>query len=300
MRPYLLALGAILCWASLAAAVGRSLERVAPELILFYGLLTAGALLAVREWIRTRRLPAWPGWRVAALGVYGIWGYHQLLIAAFALAPDVEANILNYTWPLWIVVLGSWLSGQRHSRRAIPAAGIGFSGAAWVLTGGVGLDPASYDAQALLGLLLALGAGFCWGSFTVLLRRWVPAGQSHMALFCLLAAALAGAVVWARGLPFGLPLADLAVPIYVGLVPLGMAFALWERAVQGCNLQTLGLLSFLTPPLSVGLQALVNGEPLGLRHVAGLALVLGAAAWGSRSAAPKKTAQPQIPQIDNR
>ena len=53
-------------------------------------------------------------------------------------------------------------------------------------------------------------------------------------------------------------------------------------AVQGCNLQVLGLLSFLTPPLSVGLQALVSGRALGLHHLAGLALILAGAAWGGR------------------
>ena len=282
--PYLAAFGAILCWASLAAAVGRSLERVAPELILFYGLLTAGLALALRGVVRRRRLPAWPGWRTAALGLFGIWGYHQLLVSAFALAPDVEANILNYTWPLWIVVLGSRLPGQRRSRWAIPAAGLGFVGAAWVVGGGTaGFAAAPYDSAALSGFALALGAGLCWGAFTVLLRRWVPPHQENMALYCLLAAALAGAVVLARGLPLAIPLADLFIPVYVGLVPLGLAFALWERAAQGCNLQVLGLLSFLTPPLSVGLQALVNGAPLGIHHVAGLALILGGAFRGSRS-----------------
>jgi drug/metabolite transporter (DMT)-like permease len=44
----------------------------------------------------------------------------------------------------------------------------------------------------------------------------------------------------------------------------------------------LGLLSFLTPPLSVALQALVNGNALGMHHAAGLALILGGAYWGSR------------------
>ena len=126
--PYLAAFGAILCWASLAAAVGRSLERVAPELILFYGLLTAGLALALRGVVRRRRLPAWPGWRTAALGLFGIWGYHQLLVSAFALAPDVEANILNYTWTLWIVLLGSLLPGNRFSLRILAAGLLGFAG----------------------------------------------------------------------------------------------------------------------------------------------------------------------------
>ena len=284
-RPYLAGAGAILCWASLAAAVGTSLDRLGPELILFYGLGTAAGFLMLRDLLRRGRpLPPWPGWRVAAIGLYGIWGYHTLLVVALALAPDVEANILNYTWPLWIVLLGSLMREHRRSSRAIPGAIVGFAGAAWVIGGSAsGLSSLSdLSAGVALGWGLALAAGFCWGSFTILIRRAVPPEADYMGWFCLLSAVAAGAVVWGRGVSFAVAPGDLAIAVYIGIVPLGLAFWLWERAAQGSNLQVLGLLSFLTPPLSVLLQALVLGEVLSIHHALGLALVLIGAAWGSR------------------
>lgn len=285
-RPYAAALGAIVCWASLAAAVGRGLNRLHPEQVLFLGLVTAGLALAARHVLRTGwPLPPWPGWRAAAVGLYGIWGYHTLLVVALSLAPQMEANILNYTWPLWIVVLGSLLPDQRRSRWAIPASALGFAGAALVIAGAGRTEALAAEplpGPAWLGLAFALGAGFCWGSFTILMRRVTPPGQEHMTWYCLLSALAAGALLLARGLPMLPSWGDLWIPLFIGLVPLGLAFALWERAVQGCNLQVLGLLSFLTPPLSVGLQALVTGRALGPHHLAGLALILAGAAWGSR------------------
>ncbi|MEE8555315.1 MAG: DMT family transporter [bacterium] len=135
-KPYLAAAGAILCWASLAASVGESLHRLRPEQVLFYGLLTAGIALTLWDGVRRRKLPpAWPGWRVVLVGVYGIWGFHTLLVAAFSLVPVVEANVLNYTWPLWIVLLGSLMPEQRRSRRAIPGGLLGFAGVAVVIGG---------------------------------------------------------------------------------------------------------------------------------------------------------------------
>lgn len=285
-RPYAAALGAILCWASLAAAAGRALERLHAEQVLFIGLLTAGVALAARNaWTTGRPLPPWPGWQVTAAGLYGIWGYHTLLVVAFSLAPRIEANILNYTWPLWIVVLGSLQADQRRSRWAVPAAGLGFAGAALVFAGaGSGGSIASepLSGAGWLGLGLALGAGLCWGSFTIWIRHITPPGQEHMTWYCLLSAGAAGLLLLARGLPVAVPWDVLWVPLYIGLVPLGLAFVLWERAVQGCNLQVLGLLSFLTPPLSVALQALAAGRALGWHHLGGLALILAGAAWGSR------------------
>jgi drug/metabolite transporter (DMT)-like permease len=289
-RPYSAALGAILCWASLAAAVGHGLHRLHPEQVLFLGLLTAGLALAARNTIRWGwPVRPWPGWSTAAVGLYGIWGYHTILVLALSLAPPIEANILNYTWPLWIVVLGSLVAEHRRSRWAVPAAVLGFAGAALVIAGAGGhagggtFDTATFSGGAWLGLALALGAGFCWGSFTILIRRVTPPGQEHMTWYCLLSAGAAGVVVLARGLPLLVPLQDLWIPVFIGLVPLALAFVLWERAVQGCNLQVLGLLSFLTPPLSVGLQALAQGRGLGWHHLGGLALILLGAAWGSRN-----------------
>lgn len=285
-RPYAAALGAILCWASLAAAVGRGLDRLHPEQVLFIGLLTAGLALAARNAVRSGRpLPPWPGWRAAAVGLYGIWGYHTLLVTALNLAPRIEANILNYTWPLWIVVLGSLLPGERRSGWAIPSAMVGFAGAALVISGAGGLstfESVDMPISAWWGLALAVAAGFCWGSFTILLRRVTRPGQDGMTWYCLLSAAAAGLLLLARGLPMAVPLEQLWVPVFIGLVPLGLAFLLWERAVQGCNLQVLGLLSFLTPPLSVVLQALAAGISLSTHHLSGLALILAGAAWGGR------------------
>src|SRR5262245_6434088 len=47
-------------------------------------------------------------WQVWALGVGGLFGYHALFFFALRLAPPAEAQLVNYAWPLFIV-LGSAL-----------------------------------------------------------------------------------------------------------------------------------------------------------------------------------------------
>ena len=44
-------------------------------------------------------------WPLLALGVYGLFGFHFLLFISLRLAPPVEANLVNYLWPLGIVVM---------------------------------------------------------------------------------------------------------------------------------------------------------------------------------------------------
>lgn len=278
MKAYAAGVGAILCWASLAVAVGQSLESLTPEQVLFHGLWIAGVALSLWHWLeRGKPLPAWPGWRVALLGVYGIWGFHTLLVLAFSLAPHVEANILNYTWPLWIVLLGALLPGHRLRLSMMAGAALGFGGVVMVIGGerllgsGVGMDFSGHRT----GLALALAAGFCWGSFSVLLRRTGAANEPTMGLFCLLSAAAAGVVLLLNGGPILPAPGQWPVLLYLGVVPLGLSFLLWRIALQGAHMQVLGVLSFFTPLLSTLLLVLISGQSVGTPLLAGLALITG-------------------------
>src|SRR5690349_19270104 len=116
MSPNFYALGAIALWASLAS-LGVTLKHVPPFLL-------TGLALVIGS------VPAWPlarHWKVPgrtlALGIYGLFGYHLLLFIALRVAPPVEANLVNYLWPLLIVVLSPLiLPGMRLKGAHVAAA----------------------------------------------------------------------------------------------------------------------------------------------------------------------------------
>jgi drug/metabolite transporter (DMT)-like permease len=83
------------------------------------------------------------------------------------------------------------------------------------------------------------------------------------------------------GTPFVVSPELLPALVYIGLVPLGAAFLLWERATHECSLSVLGLLSYLTPPLSTLLLGLAVGRVATVWAWVGLAAVLTGAALGS-------------------
>lgn len=331
LPPYLAGAGAIACWATLAAAIGQSLRGSPPEAVLFWGLLAAGLALLAWEGLRggrggLRDALAWPGWTVALYGVYGIWGYHTLLVLALAHAPQLEANVLNYTWPLWIVLLGGLLPGHRFTGRLLAGGLLGFAGVALVIGGGAWLEGRARTDFALTGawadftltdiwqgfalteiwpgfalteiwqgFALALAASLVWSTFTVFLRRIVPGQRRLMALFCLLSAIAALGFAVARGVPLALPLASAPLVAYLGLVPLGASFVLWEFAAQRAQMQVLGLMSFFTPPLSTALLALSSGTAPGAPLYAGLALVLAGTWLGGRGLRRAQNGGPAAP-----
>ena len=134
MKANLYALAAVALWASLSA-LGVSLKHVPPFLLTGIALMM-GSVLAWPFVMRDRRQ-----WQVSprllGLGVFTLFGFHFLLFIALRIAPAVEVNLVNYLWPLFIVVLAPiYLPGVALRRVHVIAAAVGFAGAAAFLVFG--------------------------------------------------------------------------------------------------------------------------------------------------------------------
>lgn len=279
MKPYLYALGAILCWASLPAATGGGLDGLSVPELLFFSFVPAAVYLSMQEMLLARRprIP-WPDMRLTLLGLAGIFGYHAIYFLAMDRAPLVEGAILATTWSFWIVVFSSALTRKRLSLPVLGVALLGLAGAGLVISGGKSLD---FSSRYLPGYALALTCGLVWSGFSVALSRLRP-DRDYMPAFTVLAGVCSTLVYIASG-PEGLPpTRSLLSALYLGLVPLGLSFSLWNRAVTTGNMTIIGCLTYLTPPLAVFLTALIRGEAVTAQAVWGLALILTAAVLGRR------------------
>lgn len=279
MKPYLYALGAILCWASLPAATGGGLDGLSVPELLFFSFVPAAVYLSMQEMLLARRprIP-WPDMRLTLLGLAGIFGYHAIYFLAMDRAPLVEGAILATTWSFWIVVFSSALTRKRLSLPVLGVALLGLAGAGLVISGGKSLD---FSSRYLPGYALALTCGLVWSGFSVALSRLRP-DRDYMPAFTVLAGVCSTLVYIASG-PEGLPpTGSLLSALYLGLVPLGLSFSLWNRAVTTGNMTIIGCLTYLTPPLAVFLTALIRGEAVTAQAVWGLALILTAAVLGRR------------------
>ena len=270
MNPNLYALAAIALWASLAT-LGVSLARVPP-------LLLTGLALLVGS------VPAWAHWRqwrvrpsVLALGVYGLFGFHFLLFIALRHAPPVQANLVNYLWPLFIVVLAPvLLPAVRLKALHVIAALLGFAGAALAILGGK-------DVSGTLawGYLPALGSALIWATYSLATRRLSDAGAafptSAIGLFGLVSGVLSLACHLLLEPAHELQSRELVLIVAMGLGPLGAAFFLWDRALKGGDPRTIGVLSYLTPLASTALLVLATGRSFTPSIVLAAVLIVGAA-----------------------
>lgn len=271
-----LALGAIFLWAGLAM-LGVRLAHLPPFWLTGVALLIGSvvALPLSRFDFSQFRVPL----PTLALGVYGLFGFHFLLFIALRHAPPVQANLVNYLWPLGMVVLAPvFLPGTRLTWRQLLAALLGFGGAALAILGGQSLD-----TGLAWGYLPALGSAFVWASYSLLTQRVAAFPSAAIGLFALVSGLLSllchallepAAQVSARDWPW---------LILMGLGPLGAAFFLWDAALKRGDARQIGLLSFLTPLLSTLLLLWHRGEPISASVAAAAALIIGAAWLGRQT-----------------
>lgn len=266
-----LALLAILLWSTLAALTVK-LGGLPPFLL-------AGTSLLIGSLAGSHRLRKWRApLPMLALGVYGLFAYHAALFTALRLAPAVEANLLNYLWPLLIIVLTpAFFRGRRLTARQVAAALLGFAGAALLVTGGrVAFDPAH-----VWGYALAIAAALIWSTYSLASARRAAAQAPPISLFSAVSGALAllcHALFEPRA---AFVAADVPWLLLLGLGPMGVAFLAWDAALRRGDPRTIGLLSYLTPLLSTLLLALTGGGHLTGVSLAAMVLVVGGALLGT-------------------
>ena len=232
------------------------------------------------------RQPAGP-WLLAFAGLFL---YHALYFAALKAAPPAEASLVNYLWPLLIVLFAAALPGGRLRPRHVAGAALGLAGTALVLRGGGGAPRGS----PALGYAAALGAAVTWAGYSVLNRRFAAVPSEMIGGVC-------GTVALA-GLACHLALERTAMPdalgwaavVLLGLGPVGLAFFAWDYATKHGNLPVLGTLSYLAPLLSTALLVAGGQAEATPGLAAAAALVILGAAVATYSRPRSKRSSPEI------
>jgi len=246
-KATLIGFGAVVLWSLLATLVATAgpIPPFQMNAMCFGVGSCAAALVRLRKRERLRALlqPA----HVWAHGIIGLFGYHALYFAALNNAPPAEASLVNYLWPLLIVLFSSLLPGERLRLMHVAGALTGFAG---VLVLSLGADLAARPEHAL-GYGLAFAAALFWSSYSVLSRRMARVPTDAVIGFCAATALLSLAshlafetTVWPQG-----PGAWLAI-LALGLGPVGAAFFAWDIGCKRGDIRLLGVSAYAAPALS--------------------------------------------------
>ena len=298
-------LAAAALWGGMYVVSAGTFEAIPPLTLGVLRLLIGVAVLAVAFHGRLG-LAALPRRRVVAAGVV-VAATIVMQFVGTSLTGGAEGALLTTTTPVFVLVFGVLLEGERVRRVAWAGCVVALAGVAVLAArsggfgGAAGPDvalPWGVDVpRALMGDLLLVASAASWALFSSVGRPLVAAGGAFRAILGASAVAVVLLLPFVplelagRSLPPISPLTVAAV-LYLGIGATAIAWALWYRGYAAAPPAVSAAAFFAQPVVGATLGVLMLGEVLGPAFFGGAALiaagVLGiAAATRERRGAPE-------------
>lgn len=277
-KAYVCALIAVLCWSTVASAFKLSLRYVDfLHLLLFASLVSALSLfIIVLIQGKLHMLKTYsPGdyAHSALMGFLNPYLYYLVLFKAYSLIPAQQAQPLNYTWPIMLVLLSIPLLKQKIGFRSICALFTSFAGVVIIATSG---DVMSFRvATNPFGVFLALGSSVVWALFWIFNIR-----DSRDDVVKLFLSFSFGFLYTAVTVPL---VSNMQIPgikgilgaIYVAEFEMGITFVIWLKALKlsGTTTQVSNII-YAAPFLSLVVIHFVVGETILFSTFIGLVFIV--------------------------
>lgn len=276
-KAYLYAGATVLLWSTVASAFKLTLGHMDfLEMLLGASVVSFAALLAI---VLARGKLADVGAcsrediaRSAALGFLNPFLYYTILFKAYSVLPAQEAQPLNWTWPIMLVLLSIVILKQPIRWVNVLAIVISFSGVLVISTRG---DVLAFRFTNLPGAMLALGSSVIWALYWI----YNVKDRRDEIVKLLLNFAFGSLFTLAAVLFFG----DLRVPptagllgiLWIGLFEMGITFVTWLKALQlSRTTAQVSNLVYAAPFLSLFLIHFIVGEEILPSTVMGLFLIV--------------------------
>ncbi len=278
---------AIIIWG--LAALTVHLTRDLPTFqILAIGFLLGGAALTLwGRWLAggfafVRQSP-----RYYAIVITLVFINNAGFVLGLRYAPIVTASLINYLWPLLIVLLSVPI--LRRPLRWWHALGVamGFAGCLWLVTGEMGIH---LSAEYIVGYLAALTAAISWAIYSLVLRRDFARVPTYalgpvffgVAALCLLTWPIGQIFPGSFNAAWQWPaLKDLLPLTLIGFGTFGLAYACWDYGARRGDVRVMGAGSYLTPLLSTLALAILGDIPVTTTAWLACGLIIGGAFVGS-------------------
>lgn len=276
-KNYVYALTTVLIWSTTAAVVKKllfdipNLEALSVSSYLgFLFLLIANIKNGmIRE---LKKYSAKDFGIISGLGFIGLFVYSALYYYGLAQLSSQEACILNYLWPIMLVLFSCIILKERLTAMKGAAMLCSFIGIVILSSG----NSAASGGNAVLGMVSCIVAAACYGLFSVLNKKadynqnlsmmiiWLVVGICAMAL---------GLVTETWVLIRGTQWIGM---LWLGVVIDAAAYLFWALALNGSeNTTKIANLAYLTPFLSLVVSAVFLKERLELRAFLALVFIIG-------------------------
>jgi drug/metabolite transporter (DMT)-like permease len=209
--------------------------------------------------------------RMFGMGFLGIYIYYILLYGSFSLIPAGQANVMNYLWPIFVVIFSIPILKEKFNYKTILAISISFLGALITFTKG---NLSAFTHEYASGYLLAILAAICYGLFSVLGKKFEYEKTSSMFVYYLSAVILI--------IPTTIVVSEFVVPktlttiiplLLIGGLTSSIGFIFWFKALKLGHTHKTANLIYAVPFLAMIWTYLLNSEPFSISSIIGLILI---------------------------
>lgn len=264
---------ALLMWSTVATAFKLTLRYCTPYELLFVSVVTASLVLTPVGFLTTSRekITCKSVIQAVITGLFMPLIYYTVLFIAYNRLPAQSAQIINFTWPVFLAGAAMLLKREPANFKRILFLLISLTGAVVVLTRGTFT---LRGAEDLTGSFLALGSALLWSAFWMLQSAIKLPGILRMGLY--FTGAMSVMILLALG---GFPL----IPshpnawlggVYTGLFEMSLPFLIWQKALEKTHsVAVISNVIYLSPFLSLIYIRTILHEPIHLSSLAGLLLI---------------------------
>lgn len=277
-KSILLALMAVLLWSTIGSAFKLTLNYLNYIQILLFSSFIAvvylAVLLAVTGKINLLRNVTFRSIRMSAImGFLNPFAYYLILLKAYSVLKAQEAVVLNYTWPMILVLLSAIFLKTRITWINVASLLISFSGTLIIATRG---DIFSFEFSDPTGIILALSSAFFWASYWLLNLKDTRGTEEKIFMnflfgfiYTLIYSVLTGNLV----VPGPEAIAGV---IYIGLFEMGITFVIWLNALKlATNTAKISNLVYLSPFISLIIVSVAVKEEIMASTLVGLLMIIG-------------------------
>ncbi|MFE8423772.1 DMT family transporter [Tenacibaculum sp. ZH5_bin.1] len=205
------------------------------------------------------------------LGFLGTYLYYVLLYFGYANAPGMEVLIVQYSWPILIVLLSLILLKEKLTMFKTISILLGFIGVFLVLTKG-DFEQLKFE-NINIDLIVFTGA-FVFALFSVLSKK-IKMDDILLLTIYFLTASFASFLSMNFYSEFKIPNLNTGIPILInGFLVNGLSYIFWIKALKIGEASLIAPFVFLTPVLSSIFLIIFFNEPFYIAYLIGMSCVI--------------------------
>lgn len=184
------------------------------------------------------------------IGIIGIFGNEVLFIMSFKYAPVAHADLINFLWPIMVVLFSALMPNEKFHFRYLIASIIAFI-AIYILIFYDKEKVMSFKYQYIKGYVFAFGAALFWTCYTLISKSYGKLKPEMIGIYCGFGLILS--------LCMHLYYEETVIPsfenvlalIFMGIATHCLAYFFWDYGIKKGNFKLLSILSYFNPIISI-------------------------------------------------